>query len=157
MMLIQAWISKLSQLYKRECGLLLLSMHFSQYNEEDNILSLRFIPQGIFEFCRQRKLLESYGPVGITFSPSFLAYNSKVAKLVLSKLPQTFTFGPMSIKKKRVLTPKNCSLEFLPENSSLPQQSMNINYSIPSLSPAAIYFRQNQRWILLQHRENLYD
>ena len=126
MMLIQAWISKLSQLYKCECGLLLLSMHFSQYNEKNNILSLRFIPQGIFEFCRQKKLLESYGLVGNIFSPSFLAYDSKVAKLVFSKLPQTFTFGPMSIKKKKVLTPKNCSLEFLPENSSLPQQSMNI-------------------------------
>lgn len=113
---------------------------------------------GIFEFCRQKKLLESHGPVGNTFYPSFLAYNSKVAKLILSKLPQTFTFGPMSIKKKKkVLTPKNCSLEFLPENSSLPQQSMNINYSIPSLSPAAIYFRQNQRWSLFQHRENLYN
>lgn len=76
-------------------------MHFSQYNEEDNILSLKFIPQGIFEFCRQKKPLESYGPVGNTFFPSFLAYNSKVAKLVLSKLPQTFAFGPMSIKKKK--------------------------------------------------------
>ena len=106
MMLIQAWISKLSQPYKCECGLLLLSMHFSQYNEEDNILSLRFIPQGIFEFCRQKKLLESYGPVGNTFSPSFLAYNSKVAKLVLSKLPQTFAFGPMSIKKKKSFNSK---------------------------------------------------
>ena len=42
------------------------------------------------------------------------------------------------VGRKKVLTPKNCSLEFLPENSSLPQQSMNINYSIPSLSPAAI-------------------
>ena len=103
MMLIQAWISKPSQLYKCECGLLLLSMHFSQYNEEDNILSLRFIPRGIFEFCRQKKLLESYGPVGNTFPPSLLAYNSRAAKLVLSKLPKTFTFGPMSIKKMSYL------------------------------------------------------
>lgn len=61
---------------------------------------------GIFEFCRQKKLLESHGPVGNTFYPSFLAYNSKVAKLILSKLPQTFTFGPMSIKKKKSFNSK---------------------------------------------------
>lgn len=107
MVLIQAWISKPSQLYKCECGLLLLSIHFSQYNKEDNIPSLRFIPQGIFEFCRQKK---SYGSIGNTSPTSFLAYNSKVAKLALSKLLKIFTCGLMSIKK--VLPPKNCSLEF---------------------------------------------
>lgn len=96
MVLIQAWISKPSQLYKCECGLLLLSIHFSQYNKEDNIPSLRFIPQGIFEFCRQKK---SYGSVGNTSPTSFLAYNSKVAKLALSKLLKIFTCGLMSIKK----------------------------------------------------------
>lgn len=138
MMLIQAWISKLSQLYKCECGLLLLSMHFSQYNEEDNILSLRFIPQGIFEFCRQKKLLESYGPVGNTFSPSFLAYNSKVAKLVLSKLPQTFAFGPMSIKKKKSFNSKELLSGVFTIKFIFTSAVNEYQHSIPSLSPAAI-------------------
>lgn len=102
MVLIQAWISKPSQLYKCECGLLLLWIHFSQYNKEDNISSLRFIPQGIFEFCRCMKLLEFCGSEVNTFPhpPFFPVYNSKVAKLVLSKLPQIFTFGSLLKKKK---------------------------------------------------------
>lgn len=138
MMLIQAWISKLSQLYKCECGLLLLSMHFSQYNEEDNILSLKFIPQGIFEFCRQKKPLESYGPVGNTFFPSFLAYNSKVAKLVLSKLPQTFAFGPMSIKKKKSFNSKELLSGVFTRKFIFTSAVNEYQHSIPSLSPAAI-------------------
>ena len=157
MMLIQAWISKLSQLYKCECGLLLLSMHFSQYNEKNNILSLRFIPQGIFEFCRQKKLLESYGLVGNIFSPSFLAYDSKVAKLVLSKLPQTFTFGPMSIKKKSFNSKELLSGVFTRKFifTSAVNEYQTIQFSLYHLQQ--YQFRQNQRWSLFQHRENLYD
>lgn len=110
MVLIQAWISKPSQLYKCECGLLLLSIHFSQYNKEDNIPSLRFIPQGIFEFCRQKVLWFSREHIPPPPPAPLLAYNSEVAKLALSKLLKIFTCGLMSIKK--VLPPKNCSLEF---------------------------------------------
>lgn len=56
---------------------------------------------------------KSYGSVGNTSRPPsapLLAYNSEVAKLALSKLLKIFTCGLMSIKK--VLPPKNCSLEF---------------------------------------------
>lgn len=74
----------------------MLSIHFSQYNKEDNIPSLRFIPQGVLNFAGKRFLWFSREHI----SPSsFLAYNSKMAKLALSKLLKIFTCGLMSIKK----------------------------------------------------------
>lgn len=32
---------------------------------------------------------------------------------------------------------------------------MHNNYSAPSLAPTVMYFWQNERWDLFQHRENL--
>lgn len=67
------------------------------------ILKLEVYSTRYFESCRHIKLLESYGSVENTFPPpSFSAYNSKVAKLVLSKLASLQKTSPLAllIKKK---------------------------------------------------------